>query len=132
MTNRRGQSRVSGAGAAAANRPPGKWVEIALTEADKEALRNTDFDLERFIDWLGMVVMENYKFSLSRKRDGDEVCASLYATAGVKDVQSREYTLTAWGSNPEKAMHCLIYKWYAYCTEGFPIGQTPRQANDFA
>jgi hypothetical protein len=132
MTRSKTTPKAANAGVAGSQYKPNKFVDIKLTENDREALRNREFDPGRFFDWVALRVMENYKFSLTRKYDGDEICASLYATNGVSDIAGREYTLTAWGSTVENALHALWYKFEVYCQDGFPVVGINRPAADFA
>lgn len=86
----------------------GYFINVELTESDKKAVKEFEFDEVRVLEWLGTRCSEGFKFSLSLQEDGSSYLASL--TDRREKAASFQGTLTGRGKTTELAITSLFYK----------------------
>lgn len=87
---------------------PFTYININLSESDKEKLKSADFDGIRFLDWVVGLVSDGYKISVNFDSNSD--CYIVSVTSSRKTNGDYNRCVTSRATGFEKACLTAIYK----------------------
>lgn len=85
-----------------------EYVNINLSEGDKEQIAATEFDAVRALDWLCALAVDGYKVSVSHHSETDCYIVSVTSTRKTNEDYNR--CVTSRSNDSDKAWLTAMYK----------------------